>query len=392
MNHTSIDILQDHSNDSLSIIYTDTIGDYIGFVQKAYTSQGGIEGQRRPLKTKTGIRIRGRMIEDITRGAILPPIVIGAIVNDVQFEKIIHAENRDELIAILHELGEDNLSIIDGMQRTTAILEALEQEGSIVDNPIRLELWVSKAINNLIYRMLILNTGQVPWDIKRQLLTIYRPLITEVRNKVQNADFFDLDDQSRRSKGGQYQASKIIEYFLSFTSRKTSIDTKEKVADDFARMNAAEATSKHDLLDDFIAVLQLMVNFDHEFSRSAITPDLEGKVTLGKDIFTSAPAGFGFITAAAIELFGMPGIDFDEERLQKNKEILFANTNELLEKLKGFSDEEIKDFLELLSLNQQLSVQSSKVGEYEREFYKKSFAVLFKMGKDLPSMAPCWEA
>lgn len=392
MSHHGIDILKDCSNNSLSVIYTDTLGKYIQLVEQVYKDQGGIEGQRRPLKTKTGIRIRSRMIEDIVRGAILPPIVIGAVVSDTQYQEIEKAEDPQNLIKILDRLSGEHLSIIDGMQRTTAILEAMERKDSISGNPIRLELWVSKTINSLIYRMLILNTGQVPWDIKRQLQTIYKPLITEIQNQVEDIHIFQIDDNSRRSQTGQYQASKIIEYFLSFTSRKVSIDTKEKVADDFARMNAAEATSKDDLLHDFITVLQLMVKLDHIFGMSNGSEEIEGKISSGRDIFTSAPAGFGFVAAAAVKIFGRPGIDYDIDTENKNKEIIFDKANALINKLEKLDGSEISIFLDLIGLNEKLSTRSGKVGEYERELYFKAFTVLFEEGANLSTMAPCWEA
>lgn len=388
-----IDILEDKNTSSLSILYTDTIENYTKLVNNVYKNQGGIEGQRRPVKTKTGIRIRRRMVEDIKKGTILPPITIGAVVNDVIFKKISLSKNSDSLLQVLNELGENNLSIIDGMQRTTALIEANE-DLSINHHPIRLEVWVAKSIDSLIYRMLILNTGQIPWDIKRQLQTIYKPILEEVRKQIEDIHIFEIDDQGRRSQSGQFQSSRIVEYFLSYTSRKTNVDTKEKVADDFARMDAAEATSKDTFLVDFIETLKVMVDIDHIFSKCLIPEgiDIEGKISNGRDIFTSAPAGHGFIAAAAVNIYGRPGIEYDMEKVKENKQDFLSKSTKFIQKISKYSGEEIFEFLDLIGLNEKLSARSGKVGEFEREFYFKAFQTLFEEGDNLPSMSPCWEA
>lgn len=388
----NIDILEDVRTDSLSVIYADKVENYLLLVENAYKDQGGIEGQRRPLKTKTGQRIRSRMVDDIKHGTILPPIVLGVVVDQDKYDSIKAAVDVATLSAQLNQLTDENLSIIDGMQRTTAILEANENN-AIANNPIRVELWISTAINNLIYRMLILNTGQVPWDIKRQLQTIYKPLLAEVKKKIATIEVFEIDDNARRSQAGQFQASRIVEYFLSFTSRKTNVDTKEKVADDFARMDAAEAIAKTYYLSDFITILNLMTKIDHEFARAKIAPEFENqKISTGRDIFTSAPSGHGFVAAAAVKIFGRPGMEYSDTKTVTNRQLLLENVEKFIEMLTKMTPEQLHTFLDLPGLNEKLSKRSGKVGEFERDMYFKAFEVIFEEGDELTSMAPCWEA
>ncbi len=71
-------------------------------------------------------------------------------------------------------------SIIDGMQRTTALQEAKDSFGENQLN-IRVEFWIADKLNSLIYRMLVLNTGQVPWEMARQLETIYSQLLKSIK-------------------------------------------------------------------------------------------------------------------------------------------------------------------------------------------------------------------
>ncbi|HBC3563218.1 hypothetical protein [Vibrio cholerae] len=347
--------------------------------------KGGIHGQRAPLKTKTAQTIRKRMVNDIAEGAILPPIVVGAITDDATYEKLKNAEidiTKDDICSF---------SIIDGMQRTTALQDALKNNHNISNKSIRIEYWVSTSMNSLIYRMLVLNTGQVPWDIKRQLDTIYDPIVREIERKIENIDIRLIDETGRRSTAGQYQSSKLIEYFLCFSTRKVDVELKDKVSEDFARMDAITSVSNNESLQNFISVIEQMVNFDSLIGNLKDISD-NGKFKSGKDLFTSIPAGAGFVSAASVFIYGPPGLDYSPEEIHENslkfKEIMTS----FLEKLSSLSQQKQADFLEFQLLNEKLSARSSKVGTFERDFFFKSFEALFNFSERLPSMQACWSA
>lgn len=388
-------VLEDRRSHCLSVLMATTAQKYLDLVESVYENSGGIEGQRSPLKTKTGQRIRKRMIEDIKDGSILPPIVVGAVIDDTQFENARKISSNEEFEKFIETLSEDQLSIIDGMQRTTAILDA-NNETNISHHPVRVELWLAKNINSLIYRMLVLNTGQVPWDMQRQLQTVYQPILSEIKKKIPDIDVFLVDDMSRRSQPGQYRGSKLIEYFLTFSSRKVHVDIKEKVAEDFARLDATEATSHATFLPFFIDSLQLMKSLDHQFGRyqpNEAEPIFEGKIRGGKDIFTSAPAGIGFMAACAVLIYGHPGFAINSDQIaSENANKLKEAVETVVAKLKEGDEAQIRAFLDLPGLNERLSRKSGKVGEFEREFYFKAFSAMFEHSKILNSMEPCWAA
>ncbi|HCD6197056.1 TPA: hypothetical protein NDT86_005395, partial [Klebsiella pneumoniae] len=258
-------------------------------------------------------------------------------------------------------IDKSNLSIIDGMQRTTALLEAVKENQNVNNKTIRIEYWFSKSMNSLIYRMLVLNTGQVPWDIKRQLDTIYDSIIKELKHSIPNLDVRLIGQSSRRTQAGQYQSSKLIEYFLCFSSRKIDVDLKEKVSEDFARMDAIESTSDNDFLTNFKSVLKLMVDLDHEFSRFK-DEQQEGRIKVGKDIFTSIPAGVGFVAAAATYIYGPPGFKLSKQESDKSCQELILNISGLIEKLSKLNEKELGVFLQFSLLNEKLSAKSAKIG------------------------------
>jgi hypothetical protein len=106
-----MDILLDEKLKCISVMTKMKIDDYLKYIEAAYRNRGGISGQREALKQKTAISIRNRMINDIKEGTILPPIVIGIVVNEEEYKKV-----KSEEITIKELITKDyieQLSIID---------------------------------------------------------------------------------------------------------------------------------------------------------------------------------------------------------------------------------------------------------------------------------------
>lgn len=261
-------IVKDKRSNCLSCMGITTIQDYIKYIEDIYKIKGGIEGQRDALRTSSAIKIRKRMVEDIVKGTVLPPVVLGLLLSHEDFIKINTAEpNKDVILEILSNASDENISLIDGMQRTTAIIEAFKMSEDIANNDLRVEIWIVENLNNLMYRMLVLNTGQVPWTIRRQLEVVYGSLLKTIKNSVPEIEIYAIDDSKYRTDGGQYQGESIIELFIVFGSRKEKVNIKERVAEEFTRLDFIESTDKSDLLSMFIRCLQIMYKVDKAFTR-----------------------------------------------------------------------------------------------------------------------------
>lgn len=361
--------------------------EYLTMVEAVYRETGGIGGQRAPLKTKTGINIRKRMVEDIKKGALLPPIVLGAVVGDDTFEAASKVESNEAFVQLVRSIDKSRLSIIDGMQRTTALDSAM-RDSNIGGTNIRVDLWLAKRLDSLVYRMLVLNSGQVPWDIKRQLETIYKQVLLEIEKGATEISVFDIDDKERRSGAGQYRSTRIVELFLAFTSRKPHIELKEKVAEDFARMDATEATANQDTLPVFIDTMKLLARLDQALAMTACPEELATDSTRfkeGRDIFTSAPASIGFAAAAAQYLLGKPGYVFTFSDMRSKLESLTSAVEIVIAKISS-------EFVDYATLNEKISARSGRIGEYEREFFFRAFEVMFNDAAQLQSLTPCWSA
>ncbi|MFS0598609.1 hypothetical protein AB1L16_18035 [Peribacillus frigoritolerans] len=392
-----MDILKDLRVDCFSIMDTITVRDYLDMISVAYENKGNITGQRGALKTKSSITIRNRMKEDIVKGTILPPVVIGIVADTEVFdkvEKMVEEKQDDDIRAVIASIDKNDLSIIDGMQRTTSIMESVEKNSDILSRKIRVEFWMTKTVNSLLYRMLILNTGQVPWNLKRQIEVVYNPLIKEFNAKVENLQLFSVDNPSYRTKPGQYQAEKIVELFLIFGTREPKIDTKGSLADEFTKLDFIEVTSENQLNDIFLRFLSKMIEFDEivfPLELDEITVEGE-KFKSGKDLFGSQTLKAGFMAAISQRIFGIPGEDYTLEEQNEAAKLLSDSFDAYFEKLRAKDKDELIEYLDLITLNEIMRTVNKGIGEYERQFFTKAFKTLLDNDFKFQDLTPCWRA
>ena len=388
-----LDVLKDSRINCVSIVTTISIRDYIQLVTDAYSERGGIIGQRDALKTTSAIRIRRRMVTDIQMGAVLPPVVLGLVLGASAFTKI---SGKSTTIAdikkILSEDHADMLSIIDGMQRTTAILEAFEGATPPPNRMIRVEFWVADDVGSLIYRMLVLNTGQVPWNLRRQVEVVFRSLVLDLKKTVTGLTV--LPEKARRVKGGQFQGDELVELYLVFGARKEKIDIKERLADEFTRLDFMEVADNDDFSGFFRSTLQCLVDLDSIIDRKLNSDVTDGRFKAGKDLFSSQPACVGFVTAIALEVFGRPGTSRPEEEQQKKMVAVKKNVAAIIQALENRDTKNATAFLRFQTLNEALpkSRTQSSIGDSEREYFLKAFQVLLEEGGKLESLEACWRA
>jgi hypothetical protein len=386
---SKLNIIRDARVNCYSVMTTVTIRDYLELVRTAFENRGGIKGQRDPLKTNTAIRIRQRMIKDLQAGAVLPPIVVGLVVSNDVLDRLEDMEV-EEFQKLLENTQKVNISIIDGIQRTTALNELSND----LHRKMRVEYWIASNTNSLIYRMLVLNTGQVPWNLRRQVEIVFSSLLAEIITRVPNICIIEIDDGARRNSAGKFQADQVIELFLVFGARKEKISTQEKLADEFTRLDFIEATSHNKFTDMFSEALQYLVNFDLVFALYQSDHDERNRFSDGKDLFSSQPAQVGFVAAVAVDVLGRPGgpersQDEQEDRLKNIK----LNADKMLERLRGMAQEELGLFLDFDTLNELVTnKKSGKVGDFEREFFFKAFQTLIEQKFDVNTMTSCWRA
>lgn len=389
---TFFEVLEDSRVNCLSVMTSMLVRDYIEMARVAYESRGGISGQREKLQTTSAIRIRKRMVDDVQQGAVLPPIVVGVVLEKRNFKKFRNTTTRIRR-EMLFSVEPDRLSIIDGMQRTTALLEAYEGKNPPPDRKVRVEFWVSERTGSLIYRMLVLNTGQVPWNLRRQIEVVFRSLVLELKSAVFKLDVLETNQPRRRTRGGQFQADDLVELFLVFGGRKEKINIRERLADEFTRLDFMEAAAKDNFTEYFCKVLEELVLLDIAFDQYHVQKQ-DGRFVSGKDLFASQPACVGFITALAIEIFGRPGVDRGVSDQEKRLKDAVQKLTSIRKKLDALDEDALGQFLCLQTLSETLSriKTSQSVGDAEREYFLKAFQVMLEEGSNLEKLDPCWRA
>ncbi|MBB4750058.1 hypothetical protein [Actinoplanes lobatus] len=385
-----MDWLYDERTQCWSLQTTMTIGEYVDLINDAHQTRGALSGQRDVLTTTTAKRIRARMVADIKLGAVLPPVVIGAVIEDDVFNTL-PIDEADSVNEVLGDSDLSSLSIIDGMQRTAAMLEAQRDDPTVSNRRLRIEFWLATTVRAMIYRMLVLNTGQVPWTISRQLTVVFSPLLEEIQRNVPDlAKLSTPDDRGRRVGGGQYASDDIVELYIAFSLRKTAVDAKEAVSDEFSRLDFVDNLSDTEFQAQFYEALGLLARLDKSFSR--YEPKESTRYTRGRDIFGGQPARIGFIVAIATAVLGRPGANRLAEQRGTRLTALKEAQNSLIEKLDGLNEADLAEFIRLDVLREVLDRRVGQVGRYERAVFAEAFKVLVEEKFALDSLEPCWRA
>lgn len=398
---SKLDILKDTRVNCYSVIIKVTIDEYLKITSQSFKKKGGIEGQRDSLRTSTAKRIRKRMITDLEAGAVLPPIVIGTVVEDQTFlEQLERGDfTEDSFRESIRKIPDDDIFIIDGIQRTTAIQEAVQANPNIKEKELRIEYWLASKVNAITYRMLVLNTGQLPWNLRRQIEVVFRPMIKELEaQNIKIKIFKETDNTSpnRRYNPCEFHADDIVEMYLAFGAKKEKVDVQEKLADEFTRQDFIEAAANPNFNHLFYQVMDYLLKFDTMFAKYEGSENIgseEAKEFLkkGKDLFRSQPACLGFITALSQEIMGRPGEEYPYKEQQKKWEQITQNADKLLNKLEQKDAQDIGEFLDFEVLNELISKKTGKTaGYFQREFYLAAFRLLIDEKFNVSKMTVCW--
>lgn len=389
MNFKNLNKQIDHRINGLSISATISIKEYIDWFLN-YGLKNKLDDQRPVMKSRSANIIRRRLVEDLKQGAVIPPIVIGFTI-----ENAIDSIKDEELKDILNNNIND-ATVIDGMQRSNALKEALEGAQNISDNDLRLDIWVTPDAVSLIYRMLVLNTGQIPWDVKRQMEVVYKPLINECKKRITGIVINTKNDTKRRTKGGEYNASDIVELFLAFSSRKEIVNTSERLADDFTRLDVTQMAGSQEYSSVFYESIKLLYQFDLAVSRylGGIEEGIESdKISNGKGLFTNLPAKVGFVVAFAQYVLGRAGMMKNVADQKKLLNKITTNFDSFCKKIDGLNKMELHEFLSLDVLNESMrSLSTKRIGDEQRRFFKAGFGAMFDSDCKIDNMEVVWRA
>lgn len=396
------------------VLATMELNEYKDLIEDAFKNKGNVSGQRDVIsQSSVASKIRTRMSNDFINGAVFPQVVIGLLVNNDDFNKFQEYEpsgKDDEIIALIKSIDKNSISIIDGMQRTNIYFENSKGHEN---RHIRVEFYVTTSVTKLLYRMLVLNTGQVPWNTRRQLEVIYSHLENSVKLSLKNKEpellktisINSIDDKKRRRQSGVYNKSTLIEMYLTFNTRNTKVNLSNEIAEEFQRFDMMESVEKEENFELFIDTFILLCKLDLTLGQYQIadsTNNIEenesdyidlktSPIRHGKDFFTNVPVIMGFMAACSEYILGAVTVNRDLELKKKKLNRVQEQFIFIIQKIATSGN---LDFMEFETLNSSLSSISKRgnIGENQRKFFKDAFMSIIKYDdlEELPTLGSCW--
>lgn len=384
-----LDVANDNRNGCKSVLTVMTLCEYKKLASFAFYNGGNIDGQRSVIKrSSTATKIRKRMADDFKNGAIFPQVVLGILCTTENMQLM----DKKNFINILSGITENDVSIIDGIQRSSIYFDNYEESKK---REIKVEFWCSDASIKLLYRMLVLNTGQVPWNTRRQLEVIFDGLSKKILSEIRNTDpQLDIQlniltvDETRRRKAGMFKKSSLIEMYLGFNTRKVNVDVNDELADEFQRFDMMEA------IDDVINFEMFVDSFKNlcrlDFAMANTNERVEGKqFSAGQELFRSDPVCLGFMVSCAEYIMGKMGVERDEKEKRKRAKEL----DKKIEKVILHIEEKPNSYLSLEVLNEIIGkLPRTKIGDSLRYLFKNAFTELIRYDNldEIPSMETFW--
>ena len=357
MNFQIVDIQKDRNLNCYSVLTVVKINDFMEFIKSIHENRGNIDEQRDVLSTRSAKIIRNQMAEDIKEGGILPPIVLGSI-----YDQEINNKNFSEII-LTKQQGKE-ISILDGMQRIQALKDALKERE--INHNLRVEFWFAYDESALLYRMLILNSGQIPWSLNKQLEVVFKPILKQLKQHTYYSE-------------NLYSNSDIVELFLAFTSRKVKIDKKQQLAEYHSALDIMSLIRDRsgDIIPKFQRIFELMNEIHILF---------EG--VDNRYIFDNQAVRISFIVACAEKIFGLlgNGEEKNHDKVEHNFRQTTAKLSQIIHQVEQKSIQKKIDFLSLDLLKETLR---SIPKEKHRQAFLDGFKVLFSES-EINSFAVCW--
>lgn len=184
-----------------------TIGDYL----KMIDMDGNV--YQRDLQSLSFYK---KLIDDLLNDTIMPPVSVVYPECDINLKKGLNPNNK--------------FIILDGLQRTNCLLQCIKliNDGKkecifktvkeFEAKEIYVEIWEKLDLKNILYKMLVLNTGQKKMDYDHQLDI----LSTSVRAELENYNikyYISKDKKKIENKQDNYALSTITSALVSFISQ-----------------------------------------------------------------------------------------------------------------------------------------------------------------------------
>lgn len=310
----------------------------------------------------------------------MPPLVL-AITGDSKINVDDTAENIVKSIKEVIVSNPDNVLILDGLQRTYTLIDALaeieEKEPEIKDKflgySLRLEVYVNINKFGVLYRMLTLNTGQTPMAVRHQLEMLYRD---KLDTKVEGITLITDLDGTADADANEFEFKNVIDGFNSYMNRDVLPVDRQDMLDNIQMLeNMSDENVQKDIFEEFLSIYAKVFNklcslnhnyelTDEDRSEFGISESPFGKKV--SKVFSTSQAMTGF--GSALGKMKDMGIVGDIHDIEQALDTLTSENNEW--------------FLDLLCKFDKIKATSKKIGNSQRLFMHYFFRELFNKESD----------
>ncbi|MDZ4713477.1 MAG: hypothetical protein SGI89_14300 [bacterium] len=355
-----------------NILYAQiNINEYLDLVGKDFDR---FEIQRKREKHKGYNRLK----RDIEKGTLIPTITLAVEPSSVkQFETLLEQKESTKIVDILVSLT-DKIYILDGLQRTYIINDIKSKMTLNNNQKLLLEIWFEEDIKHLIYRLIVLNSGQKPMSMRHQIELLFITMRETLIKRVDGLILLEEKNEDRRAKAKEFPFERLVTSYKSYLTKSPEVDKDNIVA---------ERMIESDMLDS-----------DEEFLSESFfkfTNTLQKYCLLDEQLFRicdhsdQAKYRNWFADANVIQSFFAAVKSFSSN--DRREIIVSESIDRLLEELRTKSNGEdvlnLKDLYEILS-NEAIS-KKYNVGFATRKLLTSAFVEYFRYEGEQP-IKECW--
>ncbi len=210
-----------------------------------------------------------RLKNDILAGTVLPSITL-AVKPDYVDQLIPHVENNN-FEALKNELNKVGIvNILDGLQRTYILNDIKNSDKEFKSGQkLTLEFWLEKDIKHLIYRIIVLNSGQKPMSMRHQVELLFLTLKEKLEKSIDGLEIYAERDTERRNKARKFPLERLVTAYQSFLSKSPEIKRDNIVANKLIDNDILDS-NEDELGDSFILFeryLKMYTDLDFEAHR-----------------------------------------------------------------------------------------------------------------------------
>jgi hypothetical protein len=207
------------------IIYAQiSINGYLKLVGKDFDK---FDIQRKRETYKGYIRLK----KDIKDGALIPPITLALEPSLVKkYLPLLRTQQSQKLQDNL--INSNSIYILDGLQRTHIMNDLLEEGVTFIENQkLLLEFWFEEDIGNLIYRLIVLNSGQKPMSMRHQIELLFLTMQEKLKTDIPGLEMYNEREKKIRDGAKKFPFERIVTGYHCFLNETPEIDKSKIILD-----------------------------------------------------------------------------------------------------------------------------------------------------------------